>query len=133
MMLGVGLVSLGIRFGLKKLLKGRGYHRDEVVLDLAFAAVDGVTLYLGRVFQKALIGGSTRFASRFGLKKSLDRISREIHGVSAEIDAEDLPALTDPSPFLDPDAVSQRTVSSMRVEAIVATLSRVPAASSAGS
>jgi len=86
-MLTVGLISGVLRFILKKVLKGPGYHRDEMFADIGFAVVDGSTLYLGRLFRQALIRASARFTSKLGLKQSIAIAIRRLREVSSEVES----------------------------------------------
>ncbi len=94
-MCAVGVTSAILRFALKRLLKGRGYHRDEMLADWGFALVDGTTLYLGRVFRQAAVRTGAGFTSRLGLKTSIARFLRGLREVSAEIEAKTLRELVD--------------------------------------
>jgi len=94
-MLTVAVTSATLRFCLKSLLKGHGYHRDEMFADLGFACIDGATLYMGRLFRRALLSGGAKFTSRLGLKQSVVQFIRSLHEVSAELESRTLRELAD--------------------------------------
>ena len=72
-MIGVGLASATSRLFVKRAVKGRGYHREELVVDLCCAALDGLTLFANRLFRHFLLRSSTRFLTKIAFRMGFSR------------------------------------------------------------
>ena len=69
----VALISGSTRISLKGALKGRGYHQEELVGDLMFGALDGMTLFASRFLRQIFLRSGTTFATKLGLTAGAKR------------------------------------------------------------
>lgn len=89
---GVAVASAASRFAVKALVKGRGYHREERLVDLCCSCLDGCTLFLSRFLRHMAIQTGTKFitklAFRLGLARALQPavLSELLHQTAAELE-----------------------------------------------
>jgi hypothetical protein len=74
-MVAVGITSFTFRILLKRLLKGRGYHKDEIGIDLFFGVLDGATLFASYLFRQALIQSGARFVTKLLVRTGATKVS----------------------------------------------------------
>ena len=75
-MIVVATISIVVRLSLKRLLKGRGYHPGELLVDVLFGAVDGATLFTTYLFRQTLLRFSTKCLTVLGARTGLLKVSR---------------------------------------------------------
>lgn len=73
-----GIVSVVCRVVLKTMLKGRGYHRGEILADIFFGTFDGVTLFATHLFRQALIQFGMKTVTKLGVTNGIAHLSRRI-------------------------------------------------------
>ena len=75
----IALVSGATRIGLKGALKGKGYHREELVADLLYGLLDGVTLFASRFLRQLALRSGTTFATKVGLSAGAKRYATTLN------------------------------------------------------
>ena len=78
-MIVIALVSGATRISLKGALKGKGYHREELVADLLYGLLDGITLFASRFLRQLALRSGTTFATKVGLSAGAKRYTTTLN------------------------------------------------------
>lgn len=89
-----GAASMAARALMKLNIKGGAYGREELIRDTLLAAIDGGTLFMGRMLSNALAQKTLKMAASMGLKQAvgltqyINRVRTAEHLIATRLDAE---------------------------------------------